>query len=264
MSGLLGRPAPKRFGNRVMDGPSSQDARAEHPLRQAEFLGPRRHALRFAIKGQQAIPARIARLSFAGKPADVARLIVSVCIDAVQRAAGRTRTDVGKKRREIVSPVVGHPNTAATVHRVAHGRRVVAAANGVAPRAIFSREFSARRMAVGATTSSYQLSLEASATARVAAPKIVAVNRECLSAVASAKPISAARWGALDAVECDQPIEPLAGYIDPSSHASFYHDNAPTDAMSGAEMMTIPKPQHHVTDVAAGFALGWSTTLVWQ
>lgn len=74
-----------------------------------------------------------------GSPADVARLVVPVVVDAIDRVlTGRTRTDVLKERLKRLAPFVTYTNTATAVVLVAGGVWIAAAVFHQRPDSVLS------------------------------------------------------------------------------------------------------------------------------
>jgi ABC-type xylose transport system permease subunit len=79
----------------------------------------------------------ILRLLTSRGPAHIARLIVTVVVDAIQCQSRRARADVAKERLEIMQPLVAHLNTAAAVVWVLAVVWLRATSPGVIPRDVF-------------------------------------------------------------------------------------------------------------------------------
>lgn len=73
------------------------------------------------------------------RPTTVARFIVPVCVDAVQRVARWTRTHVGQKRREIAGPSLAHRDSTSAVVLVGLRCWSATTIRGINPRSIFTR-----------------------------------------------------------------------------------------------------------------------------
>lgn len=165
---------------------------------------------------QNAVSPVLSLLS-ACRPSAVVRCVVSVCVDPVERMIGRRpRPQVGKKRREIVSPPIAHRNTSPSIVVKSGSHRVVAAVLGVAPGFVLARLMpsfsSAHSGAVLQGVSTGDFSKQASATSRAAISQRLAVNDGRRSAVADALPLGVTSCGNCS-LQYEQTSEPQTSEI---------------------------------------------------
>lgn len=161
--------------------------------RSAQMLRPVNETHCVSVVSEHSGGAPIPGLLGAGSPSAVARLIVAVIVDALDRVRWRRLpAHVGKEVRVIVQPAVTDGNTSASVPLKSAGRLVVAPANHIRPADVFGRELSASRRAVGRRSGPRKFSLQASTTSR----------RSALEVVRSSQALRAAGTLAVPDAEC--------------------------------------------------------------
>jgi hypothetical protein len=173
--------------------------------RQAQFPAPLSERLDFATPLYAAIvPAIIGLLNFCG-PAHVARLVVSVHVDAVNRVVPRRLLAyVCQKGREVISPFIADVDTTTAVVQPSLVSWIRAALLGVTPR----NPFHCAGLVVRPLAISGQFTIQASAALHQALLHIAAAGVVGISAIASADPLIALvgvvkRYKAAEAVSGD-------------------------------------------------------------
>lgn len=133
------RPANRRRrGEHALDRQGTLQATCDCLRRDAERARPIKYVHRAAIERQSSTASSIRVLLRQVRPAHVARLVVALVVDAIERVQQRgPRADVIQEGFEGIAPCVAHPNPAATVIGVGLSRRRVAACLRVLPRVIF-------------------------------------------------------------------------------------------------------------------------------
>lgn len=177
--------------------------------------------------------ALIVRLLQAGRPAAVARLIVAVVVDAIERMQERgARAHVGVEGGERVPPAIADGDAAAAVIRPRGVRATETAAFHGAPRFVFGRAL----QAVGAPCA-VEIREQASATSGMPAPQRSRGHLHGIAAIAPRQPdrlvVSVMQRSRRD----DQPADTLPDAIDkrhshrlqilPRAGAPFAPDRAP-------------------------------------
>lgn len=132
--------------------------------------------------------ATVLRLLGKCRPSTVARLIVAVIVDAVQRRPFGASPHVRQKRFERSSPSLAHFNPTATVVCVCDMRRVFASLLHGRPGVVFPRRVVARMISVNRVPCRNKLSLQASAASTDSVQKLAAFDTSNCSAAASAFP----------------------------------------------------------------------------
>lgn len=165
--------------------------------------------------GDGAVGTLVARLRFGVCPAAVARFVVPVIVDPINRVPrGWLSTHVPKKRGVRVAPFLTHHDPAPAVVLEHLIRRVVTAFFRVRPRAILRRHLgSLRRIAVLKRAGGHHIVREASATAHLPEAKGIAADNMCVATVALTQP-----GGTLKAIHAatfydDEPAESLTGDV---------------------------------------------------
>lgn len=93
--------------------------------------------------------SRVRHLLLACRPAHVARLVVAIVLDAIQRQVGRwTPTDVSQKRFETVTPLFAYGDATASVVAILGVVGVVAALQHRSPQNMLSASAQAMRPAL--------------------------------------------------------------------------------------------------------------------
>jgi hypothetical protein len=147
------------------------------------------HGLAFV--GEVSVPGGILSLIRQKNPADIARFVISVCINSVDRVVrGWFVSHVGQKSRKTTSliPLGAHAYAACAVVLVLWNLRVVAAASDINPSSIFSRPTTEMGVSV-LSRSAQSLLVIAPAGSRPSAPELATVNDGLISANASAQPL---------------------------------------------------------------------------
>jgi hypothetical protein len=90
------------------------------------------------VHNRLALRATVERLLASGRPATVARFVVSVIVDAVNGVVGgRTRPHISQERGEVIAPAVAHGDASPAVIRPALDVRVVTAVLEADPGRVF-------------------------------------------------------------------------------------------------------------------------------
>lgn len=125
----------QRLANRPL---VMQQAPAQGASLQADAARPLAQRVALAVVRQDAIRPLIVALLQLRRPAHVARFVVAVVIDAVERVAERwTRADIGVENFERIAPALAHADAASAVGLIGWIIRIVAALSHAAPCRVF-------------------------------------------------------------------------------------------------------------------------------
>lgn len=195
---------PHGNGQRLLRRPVvSRDSLRHGCIRQPGLGGPLGNGASLSAPRHQTVRPAIVRLLKRCGPAHVARLVVSVDANAIQRVANtRPWADVFKERLKVPCPFVAHFDAAPAVVRV---RGIVTALLGGQPRSILRRSGSA----VGALPRRGQLAIQTTAASRASRSKRTAGDVLFASAITAHTP----RILLVKVFDGRQPAEPLARQI---------------------------------------------------
>lgn len=184
----------RRPGQGAFQRPAALQSVQQRVGTQAASSRPLRQIVRLAVKCQAVIRALVVHLLDACRPAHIARFVMAVRIDAVNRMLARwTKTDVRQKRREVIAPFIADADAAPAVMPKAFVRWIIASLFHLAPRPVFGR----LAHAVGGEPSHLNLTPQAPATSSSAIYQRGTLNACSLAAFAAAEPISAIGWIAM-------------------------------------------------------------------
>lgn len=205
------------FGQGAFYGPAALDPMTNSSVTNAGVLRPVRDVHPLSECFQIVIIALILALLFASGPAYVARFIVAVGIDPIERVIAGARADMGQERWEVVTPDISHRDASRAVSRIGDVRHLEASLFGCSPCAIFSRADQAVRRVL----SDESFTVDAPATRRVPASQLVRVVNENLSAaIASTPPRSSASFIGRS-TEYDQSSEAVTRQVVESRHVGI-------------------------------------------
>ena len=197
--------APSPGANGLRQGPFYRpvimgQSEVKHVHLYAKFSRPLGYGQRLAVECQITVIALIARLFCNRCPAAIARLIVAVIVDAVDRVCGgRPWPHVLVERREGIAPPLTYNNPAAAVARPVLALGILAAFNHVSPYLVFGElGIAVNRIAEALAT----------AACRCSVPKVTANNGPFLAARATTKPQGLALRVVAN-VANDRPVSPL-------------------------------------------------------
>lgn len=110
---------PHGFGQSALDRPIAAKAAEQRDLRYSHLFGPLLHSEGFTIVGHKMIDSAVTLLFGARGPAAIARLVVAIVVDSIQRM-GRTwpRSHIIVKSLEGFVPPLANFDTASPVFRV--------------------------------------------------------------------------------------------------------------------------------------------------
>lgn len=110
------------------------EAILQSPIGDTRTARPFGHRPRFAEIGNQASVASITSLLAPGRPAAIVLGVGAVVIDAIQRMIlTRLRSHVGIELTEIMTPFIGHHDSAATIEAIGAGVWITAALDNARP-----------------------------------------------------------------------------------------------------------------------------------
>lgn len=196
---------------RLINGRAAPEALMDGPIGQSQVSRPRGQRLRDAPILNQAITPHVQHLDRLGRPAAIARLVMAVVIDAVNRVLGTgPRAHIAQECLERTSPCGSDADAAATVTGVVARLRVLAAFDDVPPRRKFWRDDPVDRVSVRPIHDPDAFRAQAPAGLRMPAAQIAVLNQAFCPAVTATEPPSMAvrPWPALVA---DDDKAPVAG-----------------------------------------------------
>jgi hypothetical protein len=206
--------AAGRVCNGTLDGPSRSDALADDGVPHPQPSRPFCQCQGLPEGAESAVTSRVSALRAVARPADVARLVVAVTVDAVKRLARWARPHVSRERGEVVMPCRMHGDPASPIALVGDVARLITALLGCGPRAIFTRTaFTVRRVLFG-----HAFTVDAAATRRVARGQLVSINHgDVAPAIAATVPRRSAATIRTSSYH-HQPSEPLSRQVDMCRH----------------------------------------------
>jgi len=157
-------------------------------------------------------------------PSDIARRVVSIIVDAVNRIpwAGAD-TDVCKKREEVVSPFVTDGYSSASVVLKPNVLWVCGALNHTSPGVIFWYLFSISRRAMLGLSLRSNLSLEAPTRLRTASVQMACSDYCGISTLTVTSPLRTSAFGILCALNNSETAKDLIRQV-----LKIPHDTPPT------------------------------------
>jgi hypothetical protein len=130
----------QRYGQRLLNAPAASEAQCERTERHVHAARPSSHCVSLTTELDDAGRGGIAGLFFWRGPSTVARLVIPVVVDAIDRVLTRRfRTHVSVEGREVIQPTVANPDSSAAVIGPLRGSRVQATALHRIPRSVFGR-----------------------------------------------------------------------------------------------------------------------------
>lgn len=176
----------RRRRQRAVDAPPEMiDSSMQRGLMQALSRGPDVQWERFTVVGQKLDASRVRILLLRRGPAHVARLVVAVVIDTVDRVLRRgARPDVGQEAFERVAPGFADVDASTAVVWEARAGRRVAAIFHTGPSAMFRR---ARQSVRGVVVGPQTIEAVTTAGACVSAFQVGQFSHECRAAIAAAQ-----------------------------------------------------------------------------
>jgi hypothetical protein len=121
-----------------LEGDTISQAKKEGTVAYASAFGPLNKRLRDAVVGVKVRLPAVADLGAVLDPTAIARLIVAVIVDPVNRVLGTGAfSHVGAERLERVTPAVTHLDATTAIIREVVGLRIGAAINHLAPNPVF-------------------------------------------------------------------------------------------------------------------------------
>lgn len=120
------------------------------------------------------------------RPSAVARLVISIVVDAVERMSQRTWTHVAQKRSKRLSPLFTHRDAASTVIRPLRGRWIKATSHGSHPRSVLGCGLVVGIVAVFPASRACGFHHETSATASLAGSQMTSSDTTNSAAAARA------------------------------------------------------------------------------
>lgn len=151
---------------------------------EALFSFPLGHAESFAVELEHHVRSMVVGLRTVVRPSAIARLVVPINVDAVDRVPGRPRAHVFNEGLEAVQPPLAHANAAAAVVLVTGEIRIRAASLRHCPRGICGRT----TLAVRLEACAIDVGLQAAAALNITAAQVFADRNFCISTVAAALP----------------------------------------------------------------------------
>lgn len=122
----------------LFNGPAVPKSSKQHVFRHLQASRPDGGRQLFAAKFEQAVIAGVAVLRTSIGPSAIARLIVSIDVDAIQRIAWRASAHISQELNRVIAPGVAHLDAAASIVRVTAIGRRVASCFCALPRFVFA------------------------------------------------------------------------------------------------------------------------------
>lgn len=185
------------LGQRAGDRPFElQQPHAECSVVDAYKPGPLAQRVASAVPLNHSVPAGVVRLLESCGPAHVARLVVAVAVDAIERSAVWSWANVAQKSLKGLLPFIADADPATAVARKVDGCSPIAALFHGGPRAIFRRAMTALRVAVSVAALHNHDAVQASARLRVSCAKGIQRHSPLTAAVAATDktPLVIAAW----------------------------------------------------------------------
>lgn len=198
---------------------TSTDDVADHRL--VNSISPRNPSLRNTKRVEASDFLNVGRVKFRRplvstlngrcRPPTIARLVVAIHVDAVDRVFRRgSRAHIRKERHERGVPRLANANPAASVMLPLCGVGVLAAISKIVPTDVLRRPATNASTVFERSASSVILEVQTSARTGVAPGQRVRVDRDSPAALTRAVPVVASRCS----LNGDQPAEGLAGNVD--------------------------------------------------
>jgi hypothetical protein len=208
----LGGALLARLRQSLFDRPSEPQASPDSRVGNTEFARPRDKWLRSSLMGQLVIAAPILLLFTPRRPTHVARFVMAVVVNAIQRVRWSwTWANVLVERGEAAAPPLAHRYPAPAVITIRLGVWVVTAGTSIVP----NRMLGTSGTAVPVVESGRALAIQAAATLHRPAAQVSAEHANVNAAAIAPTPPAAETNVAL----YNESIEPLSSQIRIAQHA---------------------------------------------